>query len=513
MENILTTTLKMLKVKHTKDFTSNFFENHPYKKHLRGLSQILLEYNVTNSVIRVQEKESIYKLKVPFIAQIKDNFIIVSGLKNDKVSYKYQGKKITEDVDKFNNEWNGEALILSPNKKSVEPNYKINKLEYLLDKGSKIIFLTMILIALIFGFVQNQIDNLLFIILFIPNIIGIYISGLLLTKQMHISNNQANKICNFFKNSSCDNVLESPAAKLMGVIGWSEVGLSYFLSNLIILFFFPSLLFYSALINICGLPYTFWSIWYQKFKVRQWCPMCLIIQALLWVIFILNLVFYRPFLLHISIMDIISTGWIFVLPFILIHFLVKLITTKQNLEQQTNEDKKLRLRGDVFGVILRNQPNYIIEKGVSSIIWGNQEAPVTITVISNPHCYHCATMHEKISLLLKQFENKICVQYIFSPIIKDFDISCKFLIASYLYNKRQDTDRIYNAWYETGRFDRDEFFNKYNLNIEDPSVNEEYEKHKEWLHKSKIMLTPTILVNGYLWPDEYKIEDLKYFLD
>ena len=35
-------------------------------------------------------------------------------------------------------------------------------------------------------------------------------------------------------------------------------------------------------LNIFTLPYSFWSVWYQKAKAKQWCVLCLIIQALLW---------------------------------------------------------------------------------------------------------------------------------------------------------------------------------------------------------------------------------------
>ncbi|MDR3220154.1 MAG: vitamin K epoxide reductase family protein, partial [Dysgonamonadaceae bacterium] len=53
----------------------------------------------------------------------------------------------------------------------------------------------------------------------------------------------------------------------------------------------PSLIFYLALINILALPYSFWSVWYQKFKAKQWCVLCLIVQVLLWLIFAVNLGF------------------------------------------------------------------------------------------------------------------------------------------------------------------------------------------------------------------------------
>jgi len=86
--------------------------------------------------------------------------------------------------------------------------------------------------------------------------------------------------------SDCNNVLESDAAKLWGVFGWSEIGLGYFTANVLLILYLPFTIYYLAIIHIFTLPYSFWSVWYQKVKARQWCPLCLIVQVLLWSIFI-----------------------------------------------------------------------------------------------------------------------------------------------------------------------------------------------------------------------------------
>jgi hypothetical protein len=38
------------------------------------------------------------------------------------------------------------------------------------------------------------------------------------------------------------------------------------------------------------------------------------------------------------------------------------------------------------------------------------------------------------------------------------------------------------------------------------------EKHKAWI-QSRIRATPTVLVNGYQLPDNYRMEDLRYFTE
>ena len=41
----------------------------------------------------------------------------------------------------------------------------------------------------------------------------------------------------------------------------------------------------------------------------------------------------------------------------------------------------------------------------------------------------------------------------------------------------------------------------------------EFQKHESWKEKTKLRATPTITVNGYKLPVNYKIEDLRYFTE
>ena len=58
-----------------------------------------------------------------------------------------------------------------------------------------------------------------------------------------------------------------------------------------------------------------------------------------------------------------------------------------------------------------------------------------------------------------------------------------------------------------------DFFNKYQYDINVPAVEQEFRTHEEWKKETKLMATPTILINGYELPDVYKIEDLMFFKD
>ena len=121
-------------------------------------------------------------------------------------------------------------------------------------------------------------------------------------------------------------------------------------------------------------------------------------------------------------------------------------------------------------------------------------------------------MHLRIEKLLNQ-TNNLSVQYIFSSFYESLDTSNKFLMDVYLNNGIERTREIYSDWFEKGKFEKNEFFQKFNFGIEKEEVEIEFQRHNLWREKTKIIATPTILVNGYKLPENYMIEDLRYFKD
>ena len=67
---------------------------------------------------------------------------------------------------------------------------------------------------------------------------------------MRVESWYADKICSLFKQKDCNNVLETDVAKLFGVIGWSEIGFGYFLTNILLLLLFPASVTMIALLNL-----------------------------------------------------------------------------------------------------------------------------------------------------------------------------------------------------------------------------------------------------------------------
>ena len=514
--NILTSFLELLRVKHTKKFTHKYYNEHPHKHNLYGLSTMLSDYRVESIAIKTEDKETdLFNIDLPFIAHTGDGFVVMSEADSENVSYLWNEKKITIPFSQFIQSWSGVALLAEVSPCSIEPNYIENRNKELFTSAQK--GLLAIAGILIFGLAyirQELFTDLGITLLLFINLTGIYICYLLVLKSEHLHSQYADKICSLFSKRDCNNVLESPAAKLWGVFSWAAIGLGYFIATTLLLLFFPQTVSLVAILNIFTLPYAFWSVWYQKVKARQWCPLCLIVMVQLWALFIINLVFgfiqFPEFALT-TLMPLLMVGSVYALCVFTLTLIIPKLTKSGELESIKQEINSIKANEKVFDILLKEQSLYEVSNVDSQFFFGNPEADLKITIFTNPFCNPCATMHKRVKKLLRETDGVFCVQYIFASFYSDFSFIDKYLVATHLQKERDEFERIVADWFERGKPLGEAFFSNLGLDIEDPKIEAELQKHKAWTKKSQLRATPTILVNGYKLPDNYKIEDLRYF--
>lgn len=290
-DNIFVSYLRLINVKYTRYNANKLYYEHPYRNSMYGLSNMLLEYGIKNFGIVIRDKlKGISSIETPFIAFFGNRFVIVTDITQGKVGYLWDGKMVRINISSFNDYWTGNVLLTEETKESIEPNYKKNRnveLFNILKYGVLMAIISIYAGVSIFNNIAYY--HLYSIVLLLINIIGAFFGYLLIIKEHKINSHYADKICSSFLKGDCNSVLESKASSLFGIIKWSEVGFSYFISNVIMLIVNIKYIQLLAFLNILTLPFSFWSIWYQKFKVNQICPICIIVQILLWTIFLTNL--------------------------------------------------------------------------------------------------------------------------------------------------------------------------------------------------------------------------------
>ena len=118
-------------------------------------------------------------------------------------------------------------------------------------------------------------------------------------------------------------------------------------------------------------------------------------------------------------------------------------------------------------------------------------------------------MHKRIELLLQKNSN-ISVRYILSSFSESLTTTNKYLIAACLADNSK-IEQIFTDWFEKGRELRDDYFKEMNLDMENSKIGIEFQKHEAWRNKTQLRATPTVLINGYQLPENYMVEDLRYF--
>lgn len=284
-DTIFSLFLESLGVPHTPEYSDDRFRNMTFKS-LFGFSRLLKEYGIDNEAYQIADKLEIDRLDTPFMAQGNQKFVIVTSVTPDSVTYLTETGPVVSTRDNFFRRWNGVVLMAYPDENSIEPDYAAHRRAMIIDAAKKWILIASAAIIALYLFISSGLyADWSDVALLATNGAGLYVSYLLMLKTLNIKSRSADRACGFIETHGCDHVLSSAMSSFMGIFKWSEVGLAYFSTSLMTLLVFPEYTNYLAFLNLFCLPYSFWSVWYQKTRAKAWCTLCLSVQALLWLSF------------------------------------------------------------------------------------------------------------------------------------------------------------------------------------------------------------------------------------
>lgn len=283
---ILSHWLELLGVPFTPAYTDRRFNAMPFQS-LFGLKKLLAEYGIESEGLRLPDKQKISRLTAPFIASTKGGFVIVTSTdKGGDICYVTRGVDECISRDKFFAVWDGTVFLAFPGEQAAEPHHGLHaRLEFFNNaKKWVLLFSALVLLGYLYvtGGLWHSWSQTLAMLL---NIGGLWLTWQLVRKSAHIQSKSADAVCGVLEAGGCDSILELKASKFFGLFGWSEVGFAYFSVSLLCLLMFPEWTSCLALCNLLCLPFTFWSIWYQRWRAHRWCTLCVCVQATLWLLF------------------------------------------------------------------------------------------------------------------------------------------------------------------------------------------------------------------------------------
>lgn len=506
--------LEALSIKYTTHFSTSFYEENPYKNNLYGISKMLNEYGVETMALELKkEKNILFQLEAPFVAYFDHQFVLVKKVSEEEksVAVDWFGKEMVLTIDRFLEHWSGIILLMATTESSIEPEYDLHlrkSYEYRLLNIVWILSITFILGYGLFSYTNHSIGEYLFLVI---SGIGLFVSYLLINKDLSGSK-YADRICSLFlKSSDCNQTLKSPASQLFG-IKWSSFGMGYFLVNVFYVLFAGENTISIIIYNVLALPYTVWSVWYQKFRLKAWCPLCLIIQAILWMSLLSFLIFFDFSVVNLEWPSFILVGCSYAISILLVHWIVRLLSGFMDYKKSYYNYLCLKSNEIVFLSLLRHQSQYEINKEIG-LVFGNPKADKWVTIVSNPHCGPCARLHERLKAFIKMHGDHFGIQIILTSFGEEMEPSGMLLISQYQTVDKESFLSFLDLWFTKGKDNREAFYKEYHLDTADPRVLEELNAQKQWVKDSKITSTPTILLNGYLLPENYALEDLAYFVD
>ena len=446
------------------------------------------------------------QLEKPFVAQTDTGFLVVSDIKEGNVSCQDEKGRHIVCAETFLKSWTGKVLVVKKSERSGEPDYVKNR-KAARVKAAKRILMAFFCLALLGGLMLRQAASLTFSVAgyYLLSVVGLFVSVMLLQRQLHVGGGLGDKLCSLFKESGCEEVAASSASKTLLNVSWSEVGVGYFLSNVVLLSLSLDMIFVLGIVNVLILPYTLWSLWYQKVKIRRWCMLCLFVQMILWglaLVFCLTGLYHSPFRL----------AALLALPFYCLAVLsvhhYAALKEKQRALEESNAAKRARLcREDVLFHFLKQQPHYEVTDEDSVMLAGNPEGEICLTLVCNPYCTPCAKAHRVIARMLK-YNSRIKVRYVLTARWEELVPPSLYLISSYF----KKGGAVFDEWFSLDVKARKAI----NLEIENAEEREEAEKelsrHAACVSRCDVKWTPTLLVNGYMLPSEYTFEDIEYIL-
>ncbi|MCB0709725.1 MAG: thioredoxin domain-containing protein [Chitinophagaceae bacterium] len=519
--------LKQLNVPHTQAYLKEQLQQNPYYPSLYSLSNVFEKYSIDNMSYTVDE-ESLTKIEPPFITYCSaqntgKDFVLVTKITDSSVWYIAGGNTAKQlRKDEFLKQWQKIVFVAEANVDSGEPGYeeKIkvqnlkNRKQSLLYTGVALLVGLMICLTIAHAGAGNYIAASVITAI---KLIGVAITVLLLIYEIDKSNSFVKNICSAGKQTNCDAVINSKAGKILGFT-WAEAGFFYFSSTTLFLLF-PGLSFANKLplLAIAGTfaaSYIIFSIYYQWRVVKQWCPLCLAVQAVLFLELIWGIFNYWS--ANIRIPDVNLNILIYLavsllLPLVLWYLLKPLFLAAKVAPQYYAAYKRLLYNPDTFNSLLLQQP--VVPDGWQKlgIDIGNPEAPGTIIKVCNPYCGPCAKAHPVLEELVKHNKN-VKVKVIFTTANNENNPGAKPVKHLLAIASKKDpglTEQAMDDWYLPAKKDYELFAAKYPLNGELLEQESKMDLMKAWCDEAEITFTPTIFINGRRLPETYSINELK----
>ncbi len=291
---LFTDYLAALGVPHTAAYSRRRFMTYPHKMALTAVGDLLAEYGVMPGQCGACDSPDPASLHVPAVVALRDgSFAIVKERDAaGRITLRTRGEVASVPADDFAARWTGAAVWgdVAEGSSPAEPHLARHRFVQTMHTAQQVALALGLAFLLAYCYVAHGLwHSWAQTALIAAYGAGIYVTYLLVLKDNGVHSAQAERMCGVIQKGGCGRVLDSSSSRLFGLYPWCEIGLTYFSVSLAALLVCPGCTPWLAAFAVCCLPYTVWSVAWQRFKIHAWCTLCLTVQALMWIIFALML--------------------------------------------------------------------------------------------------------------------------------------------------------------------------------------------------------------------------------
>ena len=483
---------------------------HPDYPSFLAIVDTLSFLNIDNDAIRLPSSE-IELLPERFMAFLKEenNIPRLSFIEKKGKEYIQTQDKTTFIMSQQEIEARWESIVLLVEKSEVERTKSSNKLSWIFALPFLITF------TLVLSGLEGSLETKLF---FLIPILGMLFSIAALKDLFDTQQNELlNSFCNMTSSTSCSTVVGSTKWKIFEIINFSDLSLVFFTSQFLgflVFLFSGDVIGYfiiQKILLLSSIPVLLLSVYYQRFIENKWCPICLVIIAVILLELGYVIIFQHSYF-AISSKIIVVFAFIFVSVVFTWLALKKLLIRQKDLKDGQLKAIRFERNYSVFKNSLLAKQKVQLPK--SLILLGNKESTTIITIISNPFCGHCKGSHEIIEEILAKHHNNILIQVIIKTNLETESEEgkelCRNLMGIYKHHGEEAFLKALRSWFDNRSLN--EWFDLYrtNLTLEFDIM---FDNQRKWCEENDYNFTPSIFVNGYEYPKVYDRSNLPFYIN
>ncbi|WGH75238.1 vitamin K epoxide reductase family protein [Tenacibaculum tangerinum] len=511
----ITTLLKEYNYFIIKEDWDKSVKDHPDFPQLNSIADIFNQYGIDNYIAQVPKElfddlPEIFIGMVDFDGSIETLIVNISDKSSINLIFFDSVSQVTKD--EFLRIWNGYILVIEENEQTIDTPKKIIDFKpYFSKLLLLLVFISFSIMGYYFNFLNYKSASLLFI-----NSLGIFLSFLAVKESLGFGNKHTFKVCSTIKNGNCNQVIKSESAHLFLGITYSDLSLIFFLFSFIISLFVknhPEVLSLNFVILPLTIGVIILSIYQQKNILKKWCIICLGISFLA---LIQSLIIISSFEVNIitSFRSLFFSFFIYLLVFTLFYNVKPLLNKLSDLTFEKYQRGEIYKNKEVFDLFSKNE--ILIPKkdyeDLFSIKLNNIESKNTLTLVLSLDCSYCKSVYNSFRNLFFYYKNKVNFKVIFN-FEKDKMDEHNIEIINRIYSFRHDVKKATQSLDEflLMNYTSHKWLRKWKK--KDSSFTEKILKNIEILESNNLTDTPCLLINNRLCPKEYRVEDIKYFLN